>query len=176
LHQNLTANVQVLNGDMKLNWEKEEKFTIGADRYQELFRLTSLENLTPTYFVKLVLKDSEGKILSDNFYWFSSKKDKVDLTDIAKLPKVNLDIKHELSYDEYDEGYMKVVVTNPTDKLAFFNRLLITKGEGGDEVWPTFWSDNFFSLMPGEEKVITARFAKQDLDGEKPVLVLDKDI
>jgi exo-1,4-beta-D-glucosaminidase len=176
VHKNLTAIVQVLNDDMNMNWEKEEKFTIEADRYKELFKLPALENLTPTYFVKLVLKDPAGKMMSDNFYWFSSAKDKVDLTDITKLPKVNLDIKHELSYDEFEEGYMKIVVKNPTDKLAFFNRLLLTKGEGGDEVWPTFWSDNFFSLLPGEEKVVTARFAKQDLDGKEPVLILDKDI
>jgi beta-galactosidase/beta-glucuronidase len=176
VQQDLTARVQVLNYDMKVNWVKEEKFIIEADRYKELFKLPELKNLTPVYFVKLVLKDSDGKILSDNFYWFSSAKYKVDLTDITRLPKVNLDIKYDLLYDEYNQGYMKVVVKNPTNKLAFFNRLLITKGEGGDEVWPTFWSDNFFSLLPGEEKVITARFAIQDLDGKEPVLVLDKDI
>jgi hypothetical protein len=53
---------------------------------------------------------------------------------------------------------------------------MITKGEGGDEVWPTFWSDNFFTLLPGEEKTVTARFARKTLEGKDPVLQLDKDI
>ena len=174
-HNNLTAIVQVLNYDLKVKWKREEKFNIEEDRYKELFKLPQQEGMTPVYFVKLVLKNSDGNIVSDNFYWFSSSKEKVDFTDISKLPKVNLEISHELLF-ENDEGYMKVLVKNPSDKLAFFNRLMITKGQGGDEIWPTFWSDNFFSLLPGEEKVVTARFARQDMDGKEPVLVLDKDI
>lgn len=172
VHANLIANVRVLNYDLKVKWEKEEKFTIEEDRYKELFQLPKIEGLTPVYFVKLELKDQNGKIVSDNFYWFSSK-EKVDLSDITKLQKVNLDIKHEISY-EYDEVVMKVIVKNPSNKLAFFNRLMLTKGQDGEEVLPTFWSDNFFSLLPGEVKTVTAKFSKQDLDGKDPVLAIDK--
>jgi exo-1,4-beta-D-glucosaminidase len=65
---------------------------------------------------------------------------------------------------------------NLATTLSFFNRLMVTKGEGGDELWPSFWSDNFITLLPGEEKTVTVRFAKKDLDGKDPILVLDKDI
>ena len=173
-HKNLTAKVRVLNYDLKVKFEKEEKFTIGEDRYKELFQLPKKEGLTDVYFVKLELKDEKGNLVSDNFYWFSSK-DTVDLRDIAKIAKVNLEVKHEISYDN-EEVVVKVSVKNPSDKLSFFNRFMIIKGNGGEEVWPTYWSDNFFSLLPGEEKIITARLAKQDLEGKEPVLVLDKDI
>jgi len=91
------------------------------------------------------------------------------------MPKVKLKISHDLSWED-NEGVMEVKVKNPSDKLAFFNRFMIIKGDKDDEVLPSFWSDNFFSILPGEEKVITVRFSKQDLDGEEPVLVLDKDI
>jgi Exo-beta-D-glucosaminidase Ig-fold domain/Glycosyl hydrolase 2 galactose-binding domain-like/Glycosyl hydrolases family 2/Glycosyl hydrolases family 2, TIM barrel domain len=173
--RDLTASIRVLDYNMKVRWEKEEKFTIGESRYKELFKIPELQDLTPVYFVKLVLKDSDNRSVSDNFYWFSSRKDKNDLTDITRLPKIPLITNSEVTYSG-EEGVMKVTVKNPTDKLAFFNRLMITKGQGGDEVWPTFWSDNFFTLLPGEEKNLTARFAKQDLGGNEPVLQLDKDI
>ncbi|MDP4224377.1 MAG: glycoside hydrolase family 2 TIM barrel-domain containing protein [Bacteroidota bacterium] len=173
--KDLTASIRVLDYNMKVRWEKEVKFNIGESRYKELFKLPELHDLTPVYFVKLVLKDPDNRTLSDNFYWFSSRKDKNDLTDITRLQKIPLIIKGEVAYTG-EEGIMKVIVKNPTDKLAFFNRLMITKGQGGDEVWPTFWSDNFFTLLPGEEKTLTARFAKQDLDGNEPVLQQDKDI
>jgi len=172
-HANLTASVCVYDFNLNVRWKKEEKFTIAEDRYKELFKLPEIEGLTTTYFVKLELKDQKGDLVSDNFYWFSSK-DKTDLSDITKLQKVDLDIKHELSY-ALEEVVMKVTVKNPSDKLAFFNRLMITKGQGGEEVLPTFWSDNFFSLLPGEMKTVTARFARQDIEGKEPVLVLDKD-
>lgn len=174
-HPDLTASVKVLNYDLKVKWEKEEKFTIGESCYKELFPLPEMESLTSVYFVKLILKDSKDYIVSDNFYWFSSSGEKSDLTDITRLPKVDLDITKEISC-EGEEGVMKVTVKNSTDKLAFFKRLMITKGEGGDEVWPTFWSDNFFTLLPGETKTVTARFARHHLDGKDPVLVIDKDI
>jgi exo-1,4-beta-D-glucosaminidase len=172
---NLIASVQVFNDDLTLKWKKEVKLNIREDCYHELFPLPPLKDLTPVYFVKLQLKDSGGHVVSDNFYWFSSATGKTDLTAIAGLPKVKLDIQQQLTFAD-DEGCMKVVVKNPTDKLAFFNRLIITKGAGGDEVLPTFWSDNFFTLMPGEEKTIIARFAIQDLDGKQPALVIDKDM
>jgi exo-1,4-beta-D-glucosaminidase len=174
-HKDLTASVKVLNFDLKVKWEKEEEFTIEENRYKELFQLPELEGLTPVYYVKLVLKDSNDKIVSDNFYWFSSIKDKIDLTDITRLEKVGLTISKVTSY-EGDEGVIKVTLKNLATTLSFFNRLMVTKGEGGDELWPSFWSDNFITLLPGEEKTVTVRFAKKDLDGKDPILVLDKDI
>jgi len=173
-YENLTASVQVFNFDMNLKWNKEEKLTIYEDCYKELFKLPKIEGLSPIYFVKLELKDQKGNTVSDNFYWFSST-GKDDFREITKLQKVNLDMTLVISY-EYDDVVMKVTVRNPSDKLAFFNRLMITKGEGGEEILPTFWSDNFFSLLPGEVKTVTARFAKQDLEGKEPILVQDKDI
>jgi exo-1,4-beta-D-glucosaminidase len=172
-HANLTALVRVLDFNLNVKWKKEVKFTIEEDRYKELFKLPEIEGLTPTYFVKLELKDQNGNIVSDNFYWFSSK-DKVDFSDLTNLQKIDLDITHELS-NNFDDVIMKVKVKNPSNKLAFFNRLMIMKGKGGEEVLPTYWSDNFFSLLPGEVKTVTAKFAKQDIDGMEPILVLDKD-
>jgi exo-1,4-beta-D-glucosaminidase len=159
---------------MNLKWNKEEKLTINEDCYKELFKLPKIEGLSPIYFVKLELKDQKGNAVSDNFYWFSST-GKDDFREIAKMQKVKLDMTRVISY-EYDDVVMKVTVRNTSDKLAFFNRLMITKGEGGEEILPTFWSDNFFSLLPGEVKTVTARFAKQDLEGKEPILVQDKDI
>jgi hypothetical protein len=173
-YSNLTVSVNVFDFNMNNKWSNEQKISINQDCYRELLRLPEMSNLTPIYFVKLDLKDQNGNVISDNFYWLSSNK-KEDFRALADLKKVNLDINHEISY-ENDIVVMKVTIKNPSDKLAFFNRLMITKGEGGEEVLPTFWSDNFFSLLPGEVKTVTARFSKHDLDGKTPVLTLDKDI
>lgn len=171
-HKNLSASVRVLDFDLNVKWEKEEKINIEEDQYKDIFQLPEIEGLTTTYFVKLELKDGDGRIVSDNFYWFSSENN-VDLHDLSKLHIVDLDLSPVLT-DEGDEYYMQVVVKNSSNDLAFLHRLMITKGKDGEEVLPTFWDDNFFSLLPGEEKVITARFAKADLEGKEPVVVLDK--
>ncbi len=168
----LTAKISVLNFDLTVKWQKEETFSMEEDRYTELFQLPKINNLSATYFVKLILKNKVGEIVSENFYWLSSNKQK-DFSDLAKLKKVDLNITSTIEEKE-EEMLMTVTAKNTSDGLAFFNRLMITKGEGGDEVLPTFWSDNFFNLLPGEEKIVTARFAKEDLEGKLPLVVIDE--
>lgn len=170
----LTAKVTVIDFNLITKWEKEESFTIAEDSYKELFKLPEISDLSGVYFVKLVLTDPDGKIVSDNFYWLPAG-EPTDLKDITKLQRVDLEINKEIKY-EYDEVFITVTVKNPTDRLAFFNRLMVTKGHDGDEVLPSFWSDNFFTLLPGEEKIVTVRFAKQDLNGEEPIVLADKNI
>ena len=38
---------------------------------------------------------------------------------------------------------------------------------------PIFWSDNYFSLLPGEERVVSASYDASGLDGKAAVLVVD---
>jgi exo-1,4-beta-D-glucosaminidase len=190
---NLKADVKVYDFDLNVKWEKNTQFSIGEDRYKELFKVPEQKNLKGTYFVKLILTDSKNTTISENFYWFSHGKEidkkvyeavkragvdskeyarKVDHTDLASLQRVKLD----LSVEFIDEGtgiLAKVRAKNTTKGLAFMNRLMVTKGKDGEEVLPTIWSDNFFSLLPGEEKILTARFSKEDLEGKKPVVITD---
>ena len=63
-----------------------------------------------------------------------------------------------------------MTVKNPTDKLAFFVHVTVEKGSTGASVLPVYWDDNYFPLLPGEVKKISARFAAADLDGQEPVV------
>jgi len=51
--------------------------------------------------------------------------------------------------------------------------LRATKGKDGDDIVPIFWDDNYFSLLPGEEKSVTATYDLNDAGGKPPVLELD---
>jgi hypothetical protein len=51
--------------------------------------------------------------------------------------------------------------------------LQLTRGKNGEDVTPIFWSDNYFSLLPGEKKTVAARFDLSSLDGAAPELVVD---
>jgi hypothetical protein len=67
----------------------------------------------------------------------------------------------------------QVTLKNPSTHLSFFNRVSLRKGEGGPEVAPVYWSDNCISLLPGQEKTLTAVFSADDLDGKPPVIRVD---
>jgi len=190
---NLKAIVKVYDFDLNVKWEKEQVLSIGEDRYKELFKVPEIKNLKGTYFVKLTLSNSKGEVASDNFYWFSSSKGvdqkvyeavkragvdskeyakKTDHTDLSSLERVKLDLNHKF-IDKGTEIVAEITAKNNSKGLAFMNRLMITKGNGGEEVLPTIWSDNFFTLLPGEEKTLTASLSKADLDGKEPVVTLD---
>ena len=64
-------------------------------------------------------------------------------------------------------------LSNHTGKLSFFNRLVITGGESGEEILPTFWDSNFITLFPGEEKTVMATIETVDLHGAVPYLSID---
>jgi Exo-beta-D-glucosaminidase Ig-fold domain len=51
--------------------------------------------------------------------------------------------------------------------------LHITRGKSGQDLTPIFWSDNYFSLLPGEQKEVTAAYDPADLEGNSAILVMD---
>ena len=68
------------------------------------------------------------------------------------------------------EKVARVKVTNPTSQMAFFVQLALTQGRGGAEILPVLWDDNYFSLLPGESREVTATFAAKDAGKDKPTL------
>jgi len=54
--------------------------------------------------------------------------------------------------------------------IAFFMRPEITAGNGGLEVLPVTYTENYVSLFPGESITITAKYATTDLGGQSPYL------
>lgn len=168
---NLKASAKVYDFNMKEKWARDVKINIAENRYQEVFRVPQLTDITPVYFVKLELTDESGRVLSGNFYWQSSKTP-ADFSDLAKIEDVKLDYSFKTNENE-GQCTVRVKVKNPSAKLAFMNRIAIIKKSDGQEVLPTLWSDNFISLMPGEERVVEAKFAKKILNGSEISVVID---
>jgi exo-1,4-beta-D-glucosaminidase len=65
---------------------------------------------------------------------------------------------------------MHVMVENPSKSLAFFIRLKLAKGKGGQEVLPVIYQDNYFSLLPGEKRDVSISYRSSDLGGARPVV------
>lgn len=184
--KNLKVRARVYDFDVNMLWEREVAAQIDENCYKDIFQIPKFEDNKGVYFVKLELEDGQGRLAADNFYWLSPStlapgfgkldtrivdltEDTGDFTDLHKLPLVKLDSSYEIEINgQRAVGWIKVV--NPTDKLAFFVHAAITKGKYGEEVLPVFWSDNYFSLLPGESKELQADFSTRDLGGLEPVL------
>lgn len=168
---NVTVQVRLYDFNLKVRWECEKKINLGPDRYQEVFAVPQLSKITPIYFIRLELIDTSGRILSSNLYWESSKTPP-DFYNLSKLGDVKLDMTYTVKETER-EYLIYVKVKNPTKKLSIMNRLAIVRKNDNQEVLPTFWSDNFVTLFPGEERTLEARFAKEDLGDSAFSVVID---
>jgi len=58
--------------------------------------------------------------------------------------------------------YIDVIVRNVGNQIAFFNQLQLLN-EKHSPIRPSFYSDNFFTLLPGEKKVIKIETAEKNL-------------
>jgi len=120
------------------------------------------EELSQVHFIKLVLTDAAGKLIADAFYWRSKDRYKGAWTmtgpavsgfqDISRLKRTNLDVtatKTRL----IGKAIIKATVKNTGNSLAFFTQLRLL-GNDGKSIKPAFYSDNFFNLLPGEQKTV----------------------
>src|SRR5205807_326303 len=78
-----------------------------------------------------------------------------------------------------DDGMTHVTVENPSRSLAFAVHLRVMRPsrlreEESDnnetEILPVLWEDNYFALMPGEKRQVTATYRKADM-GRGPLEV-----
>ncbi len=87
------------------------------------------------------------------------------------MPKVQLNLAHHTERKgsgNSEEAITHVIVENPSKSLAFFVRLKVNKGKGGDEILPVLWQDNYISLLPGEKRELTATYRAQELGTAHP--------
>jgi exo-1,4-beta-D-glucosaminidase len=182
-HKGLRLRARVLNLDMNEKLSREATLDLPPDGTQNVFTVPPAAGLSSTHFLRLDLTDSKGKTVGSNFYWLSTKPDVLahdqgkwyvtptksyaDFTALAQLPQVTLKI-HNRSSRRGAQGISTVRLENPSHAIAFFVRLKVTKGKGGDEVLPVMWQDNYVSLLPGEKREISASYRASDLDGKRP--------
>jgi len=186
---NLQLTARVYDLDLNERFAKDVVVTAPADSSTKVFTLPEIANLSTTYFVLLRLENSRQEVVSSNLYWLSTKPDVIDwdraewfftpaksyadFSALAELPPVSLKLTSRSEPESNGEDVMHVQVENPSKHLAFFLRLRVSKGAGGDEVLPVVWQDNYFSLMPGEVRKVTATYRHRDLGEASPLVEVE---
>ena len=155
------VKAQVRNIDMSTAWEYEGTVDVNAESYKEVVRIPRNGKYSYNYFVKLELEDAEGNLISDNVYWFYSQHSSLIL--LPELRKTALEYDYSVRKDG-KEYVIDVTLHNSTDKPALMKRVSVTDDSGKD-VAPVFWSDNYVTLFPSENKTLSARVAESDIKG-----------
>ncbi len=187
LLRSVRVTASVRNLDLSERFTRTERLDIKPDSNLAAFVIPELPQLSTAYFVKLTLHAAAGQLLSDNLYWLATKQDTLDfpkstwyytpltayadLTTLENLPPVKLNVVAHTERKGAEE-IAHVRLANPSNALAFFVNLQLTRGRDGDDVLPLLWQDNYVSLMPGERRELTVTYQVKDLHGASPALTV----
>ena len=181
----LKATVTVYNLDLSEKFSKEAEVDLPEDGSVKALDIPAIDGLTPTYFVRLALHDSTGKLVSQNFYWLSTQAEQYDwsktsffttpttqeanLSGLNSLPNVQLTATSTVEHRGNNE-VVHVTLHNPSKNLAFMTYLRVTDNKEQDYL-PVFFDDNYITLMPGEKREVSATYTVSDPHGSPQVLI-----
>ncbi|WP_158827470.1 glycoside hydrolase family 2 protein [Mucilaginibacter lacusdianchii] len=98
-------------------------------------------------FLSLQLQDVNKNVLSDNLYWLPDAEG--NHSGLKRMPASQL----QVSGKRMGAGKVEVTLTNPSKApVAFFNRVSLVNSNTKKRVLPVFYSDNYVSVLPGEER------------------------
>jgi exo-1,4-beta-D-glucosaminidase len=162
----LAAQVDLYNLDSKSVFHESVNLNLAPSEVKETSNISApLASAKGVTLAILNLKDAAGKVISTNYYWLSADNDFRPLNSMAKTDVQTKLLKTEKTGSDTKWTFQ---VSNSSGRFAFFVRsqLMI----GGNEVLPSFWSDNYFTLAPSSSTTITVSCPAVKSKGMKPEL------
>jgi len=149
----VTANVYSL--DNKLLVHHEEKRDAPANAATAGFKLDLAPLMTENVvLVKLELKNAQGEVVSDNFYWLSA--DYSNYRQLNKLPAAQILVTITSSRSG-ENAFVQVHLENRGSATAIEAKLTLLNSEAA-RILPAYYSDNYTSLLPGEIRDIRIEY------------------
>ena len=147
-------------------WTRQSKVNSIDDSTVPVLKATvDHSNINKVYLLRLQLKDKSGMVSQNDYFIGSEEGNYSAINDLPK-PALTQSMKTVATSDGYKA---EVTITNSGKTLAPFLRLNL-KGEDGEQILPVIYSDNYFSLLPGERRVVTVEWKREDSRGQQPVV------
>ena len=156
----ITAIATIFDLNGKKVSQQKAKINSAEDTTQAWIKLAKLISKAPSevYFLRLQLSDKTG-VISENTYIMGREEN--NYRALTTLPKADVEQKTTVSGTT-----AQVVLTNKGKSVAPFLRLNL-KGADGEQILPVIYSDNYFTLMPGERKTINISWKQEDARGQE---------
>lgn len=162
-YTDLSIIARIYNLEGKLLWEKETRANSKANMVQELLDIPVPEGIQGAYFLRLALNADVP-----NIYWLTTEPK--DYTSLSQLPKSRPDIKTDIKKE--GSNFVGTVRLSADSQISFFNRIKVFDRETGKRILPVHYSDNYITLMPGDQQEISLEFPA-NLPEERIQIVVD---
>jgi hypothetical protein len=135
-----------------------------SNQLNKVFKANLPAELPHNYLVRLILKDKNGAVISHNDYWKNVKKTGNFLA-FNDLESTKLAIKVTGSKKaESSETYF--TITNKSVVPAIGVKLNLKNQLTKDIILPAYFSDGYFTLLPGETRNIKVEYPNQNKEVE----------
>ncbi len=106
---------------------------------------------TQVVLIELQLKDPAGAVLSRNFYWQAA--DSATYRQLSNLGSADVAVSAIATHDA-TESHLDVTLKNRGTVPALESKLTLLRASDRTRILPAFYSDNYISLLPGEERTL----------------------
>jgi hypothetical protein len=149
-YPNVLAEIEIFDLNGKAVFSKTRKLNVEENNKTDIFEKPLVGITLPQVFlVRLQLKDKDNKVLASNHYWKTNATTK-DFTSFNNLPNANIQCKVVKS----EPGKIELLLENKSAVPAIGVRLNAVD-EKDSILLPAYFSDGYFTLLPGEKKTIT---------------------
>jgi len=164
----MKATVELFSLDGKLVYKNSKQVDAGAESVNQVLTLDhELMDKQGIFFLVLNLSDGKGNSISHNVYWLSRGN---DFNALKNMPSADIHTRLIKTESSAHDNKWTYEFSNPSKQVAFFiNPQLWNEQE---EIMPTFWTSNYFSLAPGE-KIIVSATCPGVLSQKKPLLKME---
>ena len=123
------------------------------------------QGLDNVHFIRLILKDKTGHVISENNYWRGNNR--LDLTALNTLQPVKLNVSSKLYKQANGQAVISADIALPKSapNVAFAVYAQPIRTSDGERILPAVMSDGYFTLLPGEKRHVTFTFDEQLLQG-----------
>jgi hypothetical protein len=171
----LTAWLQVLDLNGTVKFTKKSAINCPEDSTVAVMRVTLPPKLDSVYFVRLQLAKGDT-VLSSNEYCRGASPDASgdigDLRAVTKLQVVTLETQTQAD-KVGDHWIITTQLANKTTVAAFNVQLEVTGATSGRRILPVIYNNNYFTMLPGDERTIIMKVEDADTRGEKPDVVVE---
>ncbi len=165
----LCVEAKIVNMDGSVAWSKSCAVESEEDTTTKCFKLDFSGELSSAHFVKLVLSEN-GKVISDNFYIRGVEEGNYQA--IKSMPEARVRKRVEMKQNDNGEWSAEVTMINTGKVPALMIRINTIGAKDGDQILPVFYSDNYVSLLPGEERTVKVRWYDIDTRGNRAKIVI----
>ena len=143
------ARVYDINGKELPAYARKGSVNVPSTGIAEAFVLDFSKEIDGVHFIALELREPDGELISDNFYWRNGTKE-LDYTQLNTLPQGNVNV----SARRLSDDRMALTLKNEGNTVAFANRVRLLDSATGERVLPVLMTENYVTLLPGQERVI----------------------